>query len=232
MKKRSAGAFPRAFPAKKAPERAGRNERSMEKKRGLRTARRWRHLDAYEIREEKTPDGQIRKKAVYRGGYLLPEHGEGVYARARRRIRFLTAGAVLSLAALLSAEGSSVYDGGTFALLPAAAAVIPAFYGVLGAVRMPETDARLQEDAYRFAHVRVRRSAGGTAALAGLALLLILAVLVGKGRPFLPADAVLAALAAAACLCALGALLCGKRLKYLPEKPGTEEKHEDPADGV
>ena len=224
------GEKPRAF----LKETGGfpENGRCMNERKGIRSAKRWRYADSYEMREEKGPDGRVRRTAVYVGGHLLPEHGADMYARARRRIRVFTAGAALSLIALLSLNGPSVYSGGTFALLPAVAALIPAFYGVMGAVRMPESDECLREDAYRYAHVRVRRSAGGTAMLSGISLLLIAGVLIGKGGFSLPADAVLIALAAAACLCAIVCLRSGKCLVYRPEDPEKEECHEDPADGV
>ena len=152
----------------------------MEEKK-IKTSRRFRYVDNYRMTRRTREDGTVTEEAEYVGNYLLAEHPEQVYRSVRR---LAAASSVLSLLAavlLLAVKGFAVYGGGLYALVPAAAALFPGIYLLLGAMKLPPDDRKLQEDVYRFGHARIRKSAHGVLFLYSATLFLSLVFFVTSG---------------------------------------------------
>ena len=150
----------------------------------LRPARRYRYTENYKMTMRTLADGTVKEEAEYVGKWLQAEHSADVYKKARF---FAVPASVFSLCAgilLLAVQGFAVYNGGLYALIPAAMALFPAIYLLLGALKLPAEDRKLQTDVFRFAHERIRRSSAAIAILYALTLVLTIVFLaVSKAKP-------------------------------------------------
>ena len=147
-------------------------EKQSETKERFRPAGRYRYTQYYSMRAQKQADGTIVEKAEYIGPILLAKHSQDIYIRARS---FARAAAILTILLdilLISIPGFSVYHGGLYVLIPASVAIIPDLYGLLGTLKLPADDRELQEDIYRYAHLRILRSFVAVIVLHALTLLL------------------------------------------------------------
>ena len=137
----------------------------MEDRQTLKTARRYRYAENYKMTARTAPDGSVTEVAEYIGAYLTAQHDEERYGTVRT-LAALTGGVSLCAAlVLLCVRSFSVYGGGMYVFVPVTISLIPVLYLILGAWKLPPADRKLQEDTYRFAHVRIRRSSAGICVL-------------------------------------------------------------------
>ena len=157
-------------------EKSGKGRMSDQEKKEIKRkwspAGRYWYTGHYEVKREKKPDGTVVEKVEYTGPLLIAEHDAHTYKMFRKFA--LTAALVLFAAGifLLTIKGFAVYRGGLYALIPATMALFPDLYLVRGALKLPVSDRRLQEDVWRQAHVRIRKSCIGASVLYGLTLIL------------------------------------------------------------
>ena len=85
-------------------------------------------------------------------------------------------------------NGFSVYQGGMYVFVPVTISIIPSVYLILGAWKLPQHDRQLQEDVYRFAHLRIRRSAIGICIFLSAGILLTIDFFLVSGAAFHAAD--------------------------------------------
>ncbi len=152
-----------------------------EETRRLRPARRYRYTEHYKMVRRTLPDGTVKEVAEYIGKYLLPEHSAEVYRSARTSALFASVFSLLAAILLLTVNGFVVYEGGVYALVPAAAALFPGMYLLLGSLKLPAEDRELQVDTYRLAHERIRRSSMALVVLYALTLVLTVIFLATSG---------------------------------------------------
>ena len=139
-------------------------------KTGFRPAGRYRYTQLYEMRSHVRADGKIIEKAEYTGAILEAQHSQQLYDRCRISA---IAAAIEALAAgilLLTVKGFAVYQGGAYVFIPVTLALFPSLYLVMGALKLPVEDRKLQLDVQRLAHERICRSCAGIAALYGISL--------------------------------------------------------------
>lgn len=154
----------------------------------LKTAKRYRYTEIYKMTVRTGPDGSVTEVAEYIGAYLCATHSEEQYRKYRL---FAAADAGISLCAVLAlllVRGYSVYQGGMYVFIPITASLIPMLYLILGMLKLPKEDRKLQEDVYRFAHVRIRRSGVGIAMLLLAAAVFTLVFFLSSGTAFQPPD--------------------------------------------
>ena len=141
-----------------------------EQKEKKRRPGRFRYMDHYETVTRVCPDGKTVQDITYIGGWALPEHPEAVY-RQMKRLAAIPAGITIAATALLLAFRSfSVYKGGLYTLVPVTMALVPEMYAVIGTLKLPKEDARLQLDVLQLAHGRIKKS------FIGILVLFILAI--------------------------------------------------------
>lgn len=140
------------------------------KKTGFRPAGRYRYTQLYEMRSHVRADGKIIEKAEYTGAFLEAQHSQQLYDRCRisaitAAIEALTAGILL-----LIVKGFAVYQGGAYVFIPITLALFPSLYLMIGALKLPAEDRKLQLDVQQLAHERIRRSCIGITVLYGISL--------------------------------------------------------------
>lgn len=136
-----------------------------DQKTKLKTAKRYRFAENYKMTARTAPDGSVTEFVEYIGVYLTAQHTEDQY-KAVRILAAVTAGVSLCTAlVLLCVRSFSVYNGGMYVFVPVTVSLLPLLYQILGTLKLPKEDRRLQEDVYRFAHVRIRRSCAGIVVL-------------------------------------------------------------------
>lgn len=142
-----------------------------DQKTKLKTAKRYRFAENYKMTARTAPDGSVTEFAEYIGVYLTAQHTEEHY----RTVRILAASAagvsLCTVLVLLCVRSFSAYNGGMYVFVPVTVSLLPLLYQILGTLKLPKEDRRLQEDVYRFAHIRIRRSC------AGISVLLLAAVI-------------------------------------------------------
>ena len=154
----------------------------------LKIAKRYRYAENYKMSTRTAPDGTVTEIAEYIGDYLKALHTEEQYGN----IRILSAATgVISLCAvlaLLCVRSFSVYYAGMYVFVPITASLIPVLYLFLGIRKFPVEDRKLQEDTYRFAHVRVQRSSMGICVMLFTAALLTVIFFLTSGNALKAAD--------------------------------------------
>ena len=154
----------------------------------LKIAGRYRYTESYRMSTKVTSDGSTVEVAEYIGIYLHAEHPEELYQSAKLLARVVSFAILCSLILLLSMNGFSVYQGGMYVFAPVTISIIPAVYLVLGAWKLPQDDRHLQEDVYRFAHLRIRRSAIGVCIFLSAGILLAIVFFLVSDTAFRTAD--------------------------------------------
>ena len=154
----------------------------------LKTAKRYRYTDNYRMTARTAPDGSVTEVAEYIGVYLTARHTEDRY-RAVRILAAAAAGITLcTVLVLLCVRSFSVYNGGMVVFVPVTASLIPLLYLILGTLKLPGQDRKLQKDVYRFAHIRIRRSSVGIAVLLLAAAVITAVFFLSSGTEFRPVD--------------------------------------------
>ena len=140
--------------------------------RRVKVAGRYRYTENYRMGTKLGSDGSTLEVADYIGSYLKAEHNEQLYKKTRIYARILSCVILCFVILLLCVRGFSVYQGGMVVFVPVTASLIPLLYLLIGTWKLPPDDRKVQEDIYRFAHVRIRRS------LIGICILLSIAVVI------------------------------------------------------
>ena len=159
-----------------------------DQKTKLKTAKRYRYTDKYRMNARTAADGSVTEVAEYIGAYLIAQHTERRY-RSVRILAVAVAGiSFASVLLLLCIPKLSVYNGGMYVFVPSTASLIPLLYLILGTLKLPKDDRKLQEDVFRFAHVRIRRSSAGILVLLLVAMLLAITFFLYSGTLFRSSD--------------------------------------------
>ena len=186
-----------------------------DKKRKPGVARRYRYTEKYRISERTAADGSLIEVAEYIGGYLKAEHPLKLYKDFRLAARIISCIILWVVIFQLCVNGFTVYQGGVYVFIPAAASLIPLLYLNLGAWKLPSDDRKLQEDVYRFSHVRIRRSLTGIMILFSCEAILILLFFLTSGVSFQAADILLCLLVGISLLLGMILLKEMNNLEYI-----------------
>ena len=157
----------------------------------LKIAKRYRYAENYKLSTRTAPDGSVTEFAEYIGEYLAAQHTENKY-RNTKILSVLTGGiSLFSVIVLLCIRSFSVYNTGMYVFVPITASFIPLLYLILGIRKLPAEDRKLQEDTYRFAHIRIRRSSMGVFVLLLTAAVLAAVFFMTTGTVLKAADLLL-----------------------------------------
>ncbi len=159
-----------------------------------RVSRRYRYTENYTVHSSIAPDGSKTERIEYTGAYLVPAHTEDSYMRFKKTARFTAVLIWCAIILLLGTKDFSVYKDGLYVLVPVTAAAIPGIYILLGSMKLPAEDRKMQEDTYLFSIARIKKSSVGLLVLFGITAILTVVFFLYTGTGIKPADILFAAL--------------------------------------
>mgnify|MGYP007056195649 FL=1 len=181
-------------------------------------ARRFRYTDQYKVVTRTAPDGSSLEEVEYIGAWVAAQHPEKTYRKAKSISVVTVIFTLFAILLLLSIQSFSVYPNGLYTLVPVTMAAFPEFYAILGILRLPRDDRRMQQDGMHLAQKRIKKSSVGILILLAAALLLSGIFFLTSGIRLASVDILFFGLLFAAVLCNGILLKSLSNLQYREEK--------------
>ena len=135
--------------------------------------KRYKPMNDYTVQTQLDTRGREKQVPVYIGPYLRAFHSDAFYRRFRILVLVSMVLILASALVLLSFDSYAVYpNDGLYTLIPLIIALFPFVYLLLGFIRLPRENGRVQRDTYVRSVLRIRHSCAAIAIAAALSVVL------------------------------------------------------------